>query len=100
VSASEAEGRRFKSGHPDQISFDKLGVLFMSVRNGLSKVDEAAANKLAAYILMPADLLEQAIADVLEMTGETRLSPLHVEAIAERLKVSTTALSMRLGVPT
>jgi hypothetical protein len=27
VSASEAEGRRFESGHPDQINFDKWEVL-------------------------------------------------------------------------
>jgi Zn-dependent peptidase ImmA (M78 family) len=77
-----------------------MGGSFMSVCNGLSKADEAAANKLAAYILMPADLLEQAISDVLRETGETKMGPMHLEAVAEKLKVSTTALSVRLGIPT
>jgi len=71
----------------------------MSVRNGLGKKDEAAANRLASYILMPSDLLEQAIADVLKETGEAKIGPHHLESVAKKLKVSTTALSTRLGIP-
>ena len=71
-------------------------------RSRISDADERAANKLAAEILMPADLLGQAAMDVIGapnfQQGE-RLSEQHLAAIASKLNVSITALAIRLGVP-
>jgi Zn-dependent peptidase ImmA (M78 family) len=71
-------------------------------RSRVSDADERAANKLAAEILMPADLLGQAAADVIGASGVAsgeRMSEQHLAEIAKKLKVSTTALAIRLGVP-
>ena len=68
----------------------------------ISDTDEREANKLAAEILMPADLVGQAAVEVIGAPGVTsgeRLSERHLAGVAKNLEVSTTALSIRLGVP-
>jgi Zn-dependent peptidase ImmA (M78 family) len=59
-------------------------------RSGLSTAEEAQANKLAAQILMPNSLIESLV------TSGIR----DVEALANTLQVSATAMKIRLGIPT
>jgi IrrE N-terminal-like domain len=59
-------------------------------RSGLSTAQEAAANKLAADIIMPFSLI-----NALQRSGIVS-----VEALAESLGVSKTAMMIRLGIPT
>jgi Zn-dependent peptidase ImmA (M78 family) len=71
-------------------------------RSRVSDADEGAANKLASEILIPADLLGQAVADVMGSPGldpGAYMNEQHLEAIAEKMKVSTTTLAIRLGIP-
>ncbi|WP_298136344.1 ImmA/IrrE family metallo-endopeptidase [Acidiferrobacter sp.] len=77
--------------HRDRIGKDgiKDGLLY---RSKLSDIDERAANRLAADILMPADMLGRAAADA----GGLK----NLDQVAANLKVSRTALSIRLGLPT
>ena len=73
--------------HRDRIGTDGIrdDILYQSKLRG---VDERAANLLAADILMPADMLGQAVIDA----GGWK----NLNRIAEKLKVSRTALSSRL----
>ena len=59
-------------------------------RSGLSNAQEAEANRLAADILMPRRLLNQAIEDMEDPT---------IPALAKKFKVSESAMSIRLGIP-
>jgi hypothetical protein len=59
-------------------------------RSGLSSAEEAAANKMAAHILMPFSLINSLVS-----AGITDVSEL-----AGRLQVSQTAMRIRLGIPT
>jgi len=59
-------------------------------RSGLSSTEEAAANKMAAHILMPFSLINTLVTNGLNS----------VDALAERLQVSKTAMKIRLGIPT
>lgn len=58
-------------------------------RSGLSTEEEAAANKLAAQILMPRDLIKELM----------RSGVKDVVSLAARLQVSVPAMKVRLGVP-
>jgi|LakMenEpi03Aug12_release.lakeMendotaPanAssembly.Ray.scaffolds.fasta_scaffold1239491_2 Zn-dependent peptidase ImmA (M78 family) len=58
-------------------------------RSGLSNSVEAAANKLAADILMPWHLINQAVAEGLDT----------VALLANHFRVSQTAMAIRLGIP-
>ena len=58
-------------------------------RSGLSTFEEVRANRLAADILMPFDLLEKAIKD-----GKKS-----VQDLASLFRVSTQAMSVRLEIP-
>ena len=71
-------------------------------RSKMSDADEREANKLAAEILMPADMLGRAAAEVIGAPGikqGQRLSEGNLSDVAKALNVSTTALAIRLGVP-
>jgi|SRR5579872_1265348 len=59
-------------------------------RSGLSTKEEADANKLAAYILMPLPLIKSLAAQGVN----------DVDSLAEKLQVSRTAMKIRLGIPT
>ncbi len=59
-------------------------------RSGLSSTEEAAANKMAAHILMPFSLINALVSAGLN----------DVRSLAERLQVSKTAMKIRLGIPT
>jgi len=59
-------------------------------RSGLSSAEEAAANKMAAHILMPFSLINSLVS-----SGVTDVTDL-----AARLQVSQTAMKIRLGIPT
>jgi|ERR1700687_2550008 len=59
-------------------------------RSGLSTAEEAAANKMAAHILMPFSLINS-----LSNSGFNS-----VESLAKQLQVSKTAMKIRLGIPT
>jgi len=59
-------------------------------RSGLSTAEEAAANKMAAHILMPFSLINS-----LSNNGFNS-----VESLARQLQVSKTAMKIRLGIPT
>lgn len=61
-------------------------------RSRLSNELEAQANKLAADILMPWDIIEVKLEEYKDLSKEEK-----VEKIADDLGVSTTALSIRLG---
>jgi Zn-dependent peptidase ImmA (M78 family) len=58
-------------------------------RSGLSSAEEAEANKLAAQILMPRDLIKE-----LKRSGVK-----DVEGLADHLQVSVPAMKVRLGIP-
>ncbi len=58
-------------------------------RSGLSNAQEAMANKLAADILMPWNLVNQKIKEGINT----------VEELAQQFNVSTSAMAIRLGVP-
>ena len=58
-------------------------------RSGLSSAEEAEANKLAAEILMPRDLIKELVRSGLK-------DPV---SLAERLQVSVPAIKIRLGIP-
>jgi uncharacterized protein DUF955 len=58
-------------------------------RSGLSNAQEAMANKLAADILMPWNLVNQKIKEGVDT----------VEALAQQFNVSISAMAIRLGVP-
>jgi hypothetical protein len=58
-------------------------------RSGLSSREEAEANRLAADILMPYDLIDRL------MTRGIK----EIDALADALKVSKSAIKIRLGVP-
>ncbi len=71
-------------------------------RSRISDADERAANKLAAEILMPANLLSQVAAEVVGVSGihaGAGVSPKYIDDIARKLDVSTTALAIRLCMP-
>ncbi|WP_414041231.1 ImmA/IrrE family metallo-endopeptidase [Acidithiobacillus sp. M4-SHS-6] len=76
--------------HRDRIGKD--GIKDDRWYRGLGPSDERAANRLAADILMPADMLGQAAVDA----GGLK----NLDQIAAKLKVSKNALSIRLGAPT
>ncbi|MGH9743743.1 MAG: ImmA/IrrE family metallo-endopeptidase [Candidatus Acidiferrum sp.] len=59
-------------------------------RSGLSTAEEAAANRLAADILMPFPLIQSVIA----------LGINNVPSLAVRFQVSQIAMKIRLGIPT
>lgn len=80
--------------HRDQIGKDGIKDTWM-YRSKISDPDERAANKLAAEILMPADLLGRAAVE-----NGLQLNERNLDALAEALDVSATALATRLGVPT
>lgn len=87
--------------HRDQI--EKAGIKdTWAYRSRLSEADEQAANQLAATILMPVDLLRKVAAGVvgLQSAQDAQLSVRHLAEVAGLLKVSPTALSIRLGIPT
>ena len=79
--------------HRDQIGKDGIKDTWM-YRSKISDPDERAANKLAAEILMPADLLGRAAVE-----NGLQLNERNLDALATALDVSTTALAIRLGVP-
>ena len=58
-------------------------------RSGLTTQQEAEANKLAAQLLMPRDLIKE-----LKRSGVR-----DVESLANRLQVSVPAMKVRLGIP-
>lgn len=58
-------------------------------RSGLSTKQESEANKLAADILMPWHLINQALNEPFKT----------IKDLAERFKVSPSAMSIRLGIP-
>lgn len=58
-------------------------------RSGLSNAQEAMANKLAADILMPWNLVNQKIKEGVDT----------VEKLAQQFNVSISAMAIRLGVP-
>ncbi len=58
-------------------------------RSGLPSAQEAMANKLAADILMPWNLVNQKISEGIDT----------VEKLAQVFNVSTSAMAIRLGVP-
>ena len=58
-------------------------------RSGLSSFDEVRANRLAADILMPLDLIEEAIKDGAKS----------VQELSELFRVSPQAMSVRLEIP-
>ena len=74
--------------HKDLIVGDAL-VDDALYRSGLSNSVEAAANKMAADILMPWRLIDSAINEGIAT----------VPLLAEKFNVSNSAMSMRLGVP-
>ncbi|WP_163054989.1 ImmA/IrrE family metallo-endopeptidase [Acidithiobacillus ferrooxidans] len=80
--------------HRDQIGKDGIKDTWM-YRSKISDPDERAANKLAAEILMPADLLGRAAVD-----NGLQLNERNLDALAQTMDVSTTALAIRFGVPT
>jgi hypothetical protein len=59
-------------------------------RSGLTNAEEAAANKMAAHILMPFSLINSLVSAGVN----------DVPSLAARLQVSKTALKIRLGIPT
>ncbi len=59
-------------------------------RSGLSSAEEAAANKMAAHILMPFSLINSLVSAGIN----------DVASLAARLQVSQTAMKIRLGIPT
>lgn len=59
-------------------------------RSGLTTREEAEANNFAAQILMPIPLIQRLIDE-----GVTQ-----VDALADRLEVSPTAMKIRLSIPT
>ena len=79
--------------HRDQIGKDGIKDTWM-YRSKISDPDERAANKLAAEILMPADLLGRAAVE-----NGLQLNERNLDALAKTPDVSTTALAIRLGVP-
>jgi Zn-dependent peptidase ImmA (M78 family) len=58
-------------------------------RSGLTNAEEAAANKLAAEILMPRPLIKELV----------RSGYKDPESLAQRLEVSIPAIKIRLGIP-
>jgi Zn-dependent peptidase ImmA (M78 family) len=80
--------------HRDQIGKEGIKDTWM-YRSKVSDPDERAANKLAAEILMPVDLLGRA-----SVENGLQLNERDLDALAKALGVSTTALAIRLGVPT
>ena len=78
--------------HRDRIGKEGIKESWLYRSTKMSDADERAANKLAAEILMPADMLGKA---ALAVGGLEDLSKL-----ARELHVSKTALAIRLGVPT
>jgi Zn-dependent peptidase ImmA (M78 family) len=58
-------------------------------RSGMSSKEEAAANRLAADILMPHALIRALVAEGVR----------EVEILANRLQVSLPAMKIRLGIP-
>ncbi len=61
----------------------------MFYRSGLSTKEEGEANKLAADMLMPYDLIDSLMSRGIN----------EIDALADALKVSKDALKIRLGVP-
>ena len=59
-------------------------------RSGLSSKEEADANKLAAYILMPFSLINDLVNSGIK----------DIPTLAAKLQVSQLALKIRLGIPT
>ena len=59
-------------------------------RSGLSTTEEAAANRLAADILMPFPLIQSVIASGIN----------DVSILANKFQVSQIAMKIRLGIPT
>lgn len=75
---------------------DKIGdgiVDDILYRSSLSDILEAQANRLAADIIMPRELLENYLLNTKEAHPEQK-----IEKLAEIAEVSTTALKIRLGL--
>lgn len=62
-------------------------------RSNLSSAKEVQANKLAADILMPADLVRK---ELIELGGKR--DEIAAEALARKFKVSVPAMKVRLGI--
>lgn len=75
--------------HADQIG-TTLQDNYLLRANGLSNAQEAEANQFAADLLMPRHLISQAM-----NSGTTS-----VDTLAKLFRVSTIAMSIRLGLPT
>jgi IrrE N-terminal-like domain len=96
INASEASTRqRFTIAHEIGhylLHRDKIGDGLVDdalYRSGLSTLEEVRANRLAAEILMPFDLIEQAI----------KKGAKNVQDLAALFRVSAQAMSVRLEIP-
>jgi len=74
--------------HKDKIG-DGVTDSVMYRAKGMNTLEEIEANKLAAALLMPANLID----DIID-SGETK-----VKMIAAKLKVSEQAFRIRMGIP-
>lgn len=75
--------------HKDAIG-DRVEDNYLLRSEGMSNKQEAEANKFAASLLMPMDMIEAEMA-----SGNTTIS-----GLARKFQVSPTAMSIRLGLPT
>lgn len=75
--------------HKDSIG-DRVEDNYLLRSEGMSNRQEAEANKFAAALLMPMDLIESEME-----AGNTTVS-----GLANKFQVSPTAMSIRLGLPT
>ena len=75
--------------HKDSIG-DRVEDNYLLRAEGMSNRQEAEANKFAASLLMPMDLIE----------AEMEAGNTTVSGLANRFQVSPTAMSIRLGLPT
>ncbi len=81
--------------HKDKIDSDTEYVDGIA-RDGSYSEIEQEANELAADILMPTDLLNKALDELPENLSRYSVA----SQLAEQFKVSLTAMSIRLGIPT
>lgn len=69
---------------------DRIEDNYLLRSQGLSNKQEREANRFAADLLMPMDVVEK------EVSGQA----INLDALAERFKVSRVAMAIQLGLPT